>query len=69
MDLPFQKQTIVWTEIAFSASRKLGLPAYHGVNSRRVHTLMQGAELVEYVCNEFNIDKDRLVGNKYSTLR
>jgi hypothetical protein len=31
---------------------------------KRVHTLMQGAELLEYVCNEFNIDKDRLVGNK-----
>jgi len=23
---------------------------------------MPGAELLEYVCNEFNIDKDRLVG-------
>jgi hypothetical protein len=31
---------------------------------KRVHTLMQGAELLEYVCNEFNIDKDRLVGDK-----
>jgi hypothetical protein len=31
---------------------------------KRVHTLMPGAELLEYVCNEFNIDKDRLVGNK-----
>jgi hypothetical protein len=29
---------------------------------RRTHTLMPGAELLEYVCNEFNIDKDRLVG-------
>jgi hypothetical protein len=31
---------------------------------RRTHTLMPGAELLEYVCNEFNIDKDRLVGEK-----
>jgi hypothetical protein len=31
---------------------------------KRVNTLMPGAELLEYVCNEFNIDKDRLVGNK-----
>jgi hypothetical protein len=33
-------------------------------NFKRVHTLMRGAELLEYVCNEFNIDKDRLVGDK-----
>jgi hypothetical protein len=31
---------------------------------KRVHTLMPESELLEYVCNEFNIDKDRLVGNK-----
>ena len=31
---------------------------------KRVHTLMADAELLEYVCNEFNIDKDYLVGNK-----
>ena len=31
---------------------------------RRVHTLMPNAELLEYVCNEFNVDKDHLVGNK-----
>jgi hypothetical protein len=31
---------------------------------KRVNTLMPGAELLEYVCNEFNVDKDHLVGNK-----
>lgn len=31
---------------------------------KRVHTLMPHAELLEYVCNEFNVDKDHLVGNK-----
>ena len=28
----------------------------------RTHTLMPGADLLEYVCNEFNVDKDHLVG-------
>jgi hypothetical protein len=31
---------------------------------KRVNTLMAGQELLEYVCNEFNVDKDHLVGNK-----
>ena len=29
---------------------------------QRTHTLMPGADLLEYVCNEFNVDKDHLVG-------
>ena len=29
---------------------------------KRTHTLMPGADLLEYVCNEFNVDKDHLVG-------
>ena len=28
----------------------------------RTHILMPGADLLEYVCNEFNVDKDHLVG-------
>ena len=29
---------------------------------KRAHTLMVGAELLEYVCNEFNVDAEHLVG-------
>jgi hypothetical protein len=29
---------------------------------KRNHTLMQNAEILEYVCNEFNVDADHLVG-------
>ena len=29
---------------------------------KRTHTLMPNADLLEYVCNEFNVDKDHLVG-------
>lgn len=29
---------------------------------QRIFNLMQNTDLLEYVCNEFNIDKDHLVG-------
>jgi hypothetical protein len=32
---------------------------------KRTHTLMPGADLLEYVCNEFNVDKDQLVASSY----
>lgn len=31
-------------------------------NYKRVHTLMENTDLLEYVCNEFNIDAEHLVG-------
>lgn len=46
------------TEITIEDSKAFTKPH----TFKRTHTLMAGAELLEYVCNEFNVDVDHLVG-------
>jgi hypothetical protein len=46
------------TEITLEDSKAFTKPH----TFKRTHTLMAGAELLEYVCNEFNVDAEHLVG-------